>query len=192
MTTRERVLRVLRGSAADRTRFSFTDSNGRTVRVSGATYRRVAGAIESGRIVLVEDPTLTGGAAVYNPANRTRANGMRVSGTLRVPRIRGRVQQGFLIHEATHASFDMTHTNGLPVMDEEASCYIAEALFYRRMGLDRRRYRSNAWGEAVQVVNSLLRNGSINTTALNNLRNAVATHPVYAGHGTTGCYTSNG
>lgn len=192
MTTRNKVLRILRGSAANRVNFIFSATTGINVVVNSTTYRRVADAIESGRISLREDRSLTDGMAEYLSTNRTDSNGHRISGVLKVPPIRGRVQEGFLIHEATHASFDLTHTNHLPVIDEEAACYIAEALFFRRVGLDRRRYRTEAWPGAIQVARSILRSRSINTSALNSLRAAIASDPTYNHNGAPGCYVSDG
>src|SRR5262252_7136450 len=127
MTTRQRVLTLLRGPTVGRIRFTFPFFAG-TVTISPVSFRRVADAIESGRMRLDVTNTFPVGVA-----------GQYISGTpntLRIKPIIGREEEGLVLHECTHAVFDLTHTR-VNANDDEAASYVVDALYFRMIGLRR-------------------------------------------------------
>jgi hypothetical protein len=177
MTTRQRVLDLLRGPVAGRIRFTFPFFAG-TVTISPVSFRHVANAIERGHLRLDVTNTFPPGVA-----------GQYVSGTpntLRIKPISGRVEEGLVLHECTHAIFDLTHTrvNG---NDDEAASYVVDALYFRMTGLRRPRWSGEPHATAGAVADALLREyqagtrgiPAIDATAWNNLKFQISLHPVY-------------
>ena len=102
MTARAQVLRLLRGAEASRIRFTFPFWAG-TVTIAPASFRRVATAIESGQMHIDVTNAFPPGVA-----------GMYISGTpntLRIKPMLGRAEEGLVLHECTHAIFDLTRTH---------------------------------------------------------------------------------
>lgn len=180
--SRQQVLNILRGTYASRVRFSLA-FGGRTLAVNRSTFERVASAIENGGVNLNITTTMTtsGAGAEYNSATNT----------LSVPPIHGRIQEAYLIHESVHASLDLTRSTGLKVPLDEAACYIAEVLFYRRTGLARSRVNEVLRNATNPVVDSILRNGTADTTLIANLVDAIRNHSLYSPNASI-CYLRNG
>jgi hypothetical protein len=177
MTTRQRVLDLLRGPTAGRIRFTFPFFAG-TVTISPVSFRHVANAIERGHVHLDVTNAFPPGVA-----------GQYVSGTpntLRIKPIIGRVEEGLVLHECTHAVFDLTHTrvNG---NDDEAASYVVDALYFRMTGLRRPRWNAEPHATAGAVADALLRQyqagtrgiPAIDATAWTTLKQQIALHPVY-------------
>ena len=180
--SRQQVLNILRGTYASRVRFSFSHS-GRTVTVNRTTFERVASAIENGRVNLDITGAMTtpGAGAEYNSGTNT----------LRVPPIHGRIQEAYLIHESVHASLDLTRSTGLTVPLDEAVCYIAEVIYYRRTGLARGRVNEALRNAANPIADSIVRTGTADTALITNLMTAISNHSVYSANA-SGCYLRNG
>jgi hypothetical protein len=177
MTTRAKILNLLRGSVAARIRFTFPFRFG-TVTIAGASFGRVARAIEGGQVSLQVTTTFPSGVA-----------GTYTSGTpnvLRVAPLVGRVEEGLLLHECTHAVFDLTRTKVTDNEDEAAS-YVVDALYFRMTGLRRERWNAEPHATAGDVADDLLRQYQAGRVAIppvdpalwNSLRATVALHPVY-------------
>ena len=162
---------------AGRIRFTFPFFAG-TVTISPVSFRHVANAIERGHVRLDVTNTFPAGVA-----------GQYVSGTpntLRIKPIIGRVEEGLVLHECTHAVFDLTHTrvNG---NDDEAASYVVDALYFRMTGLRRPRWNAEPHATAGAVADALLRQyqagtrgiPAIDATAWNNLKFQISLHPVY-------------
>ena len=147
MTGRERILHLLRGPVAARIRFTFPGAGG-TVTISPVSFRHVANHIESGHISIVFTNALPAGVG-----------GQYISGTpnqLMVQPIIGRVEEGLILHECTHAVFDVTRT---PVVanDDEAASYVVDALYFRMTGLRHPRWNVISHARAGQVADLLLK-----------------------------------
>ena len=129
MSTRTNVLHVLRGEEAARIRFTFPFAAG-TVTISPKSFDYVASAIEMGKVKVVPTTVFPAGVA-----------GQYISGTpneLHVLPVVGREQLGQILHECTHALFDLTQTH-VTANEDEAAAYVVDALYFRMTGLLRAR-----------------------------------------------------
>jgi hypothetical protein len=125
----ERVIHFLSGPEVGRIRFTFPEGPA-TMTINRAMYGRVAKAIKDHSIGIfpASDPALIppGTSAIYqgSPAK---------GGTIfiRAGKSWGRDLEGDLVHECTHAGFDVDKLIGLTALTEEAAAYVAEALYYR-------------------------------------------------------------
>jgi hypothetical protein len=146
MTTRERVLATLRGAEANRIRFTF-NSTGGAITINRAAFERVARAIERGNLhVRVVTTFRAGVGAQY----RSDTN------VIETPPVIGRADQGLILHECTHAYYDLISKN-LMAVDDEASAYVVDALFFRMTGLPRPRWNATLHAMAGHVADDLLR-----------------------------------
>jgi hypothetical protein len=177
MSTRQRVLQLLRGPVASRIRFKFPFWAG-TVTISPVSFRHVAHAIETGHVHLDVTNAFPAGVA-----------GQYVSGTpntLRVKPIIGRVEEGLVLHECTHAIFDLTHTH-VAAIDDEAASYVVDALYFRMTGLPRPRWNAPTHATAGAVADRLLRHYAVGTRGIptidmaswNALRGTIMVRPIY-------------
>src|SRR5690606_23965609 len=108
---------------------------GQTVSVDPTTFHRVVDAIRAERIVVIEE-TQAGTGGRYHSYPDAQIDGM--SGFLSArPSGNRRGERGSFVHEAVHASFDLTYTFNLPALENEAACFLAQFLFYRHAGLPR-------------------------------------------------------
>ncbi|QYO66850.1 hypothetical protein [Leptolyngbya sp. 7M] len=146
MTTRQRVISILRSPEAMRIRFSF-DSGGTTHTIRRRTFEQVARAVENRRIRVIVSTTFGAGVgALYHPD----------SNTIETPPVIGRANQGLLLHEAVHAAFDLQRT-AIPAVDDEAAAYVADALYFRMTGLARLRWNAQLHAFAGNIADSILR-----------------------------------
>jgi hypothetical protein len=191
MSTKDRVIHILRGIEAHRIRFSFP-SGGGTIQVNRLSFDRVARAIEHGHITVKVSNTFAAGVgALYHPD----------TDTIETPPVIGRGNEGLLLHECVHASFDLAKT-ALPAVDDEAAAYVADALYFRMTGLPRPRWSAMLHAWAGTVADGILSDYQAGNTPIpavsgfywQALRIFIATHPVYiagpAGHG--GSYLHDG
>lgn len=147
MTHRDKVLNLLRGPVANRIRFKFPFRFG-TVTIAGGSFTHVAHAIENGRVRLQITNAFPAGVG-----------GLYTSGTpnlLQAAPLVGREQEGLLLHECTHAVFDLTKTKVTDNEDETAA-YIVDALYFRMTGLRRQRWNAEPHATAGIVADDLLR-----------------------------------
>ena len=98
----------------------------------------------------------------------------------------GRVDEGQVLHECTHASFDLARS-AVAALDEEAAGYVVGALYFRMTGLPRPRWNAPLHELAGVVADGLLgeyaAGGPIPFVGLidwNILRLAIQFDPVYA------------
>jgi len=190
MSTRDHVIRVLRGGEASRIRFTIPAGGGLTI--NAARFRAVARAIENNHIQVKVVTTFPAGVgALYHPDTNT----------IETPPLLGRVSDGLLLHECTHAAFDIGHV-GIVAVADEAAAYVVDALYFRMTGLQRPRWNAQLHALAGSVADGLLRQyqqGSPGVPAVDTalwlaLGLFIMSHPVYiagpAGHG--GSYLHNG
>jgi hypothetical protein len=124
-----------------------------------------------------------GAGAQYDPAGVVGAP----SGTLSLPPILGRIEEGYILHESAHAFFDLKKIK-LKATDEEAIGYIVVVLYFRMTGLTIYRW---AGGEpfisAKAVADGLLKQyaagvagvPAVDPDAWDTLRLNIALHPHY-------------
>jgi hypothetical protein len=130
MTMKARVLALLRGREAARIRFTVP-SAGVPVTINHLTFMAVANAITAGKIGVTPFASTTLALAEYHqPASPAAPS----TGQLMVPPILGRIEEAAVMHESTHAFFDLTTSNILAT-EEEAVSYIVSALYHRMTGL---------------------------------------------------------
>jgi hypothetical protein len=196
------VIRFLRGPVVARIRFKFPDG-AVTMTVDRAMYSRVASAIEHGHIHVV--PTndaakiLPGAGAVYDGSP---VNGGTIF--IKAGKAWGRDLEGDLVHECTHAGFDVDKRD-IFALTEEAVAYVAEVLYYR-MSNAPLSYWAGMVGRvrdvALPVANGLLHEyqtgktpiPAVDPVAFHALRGIIPLRPVYWGKapGTGGKYNHNG
>jgi hypothetical protein len=137
MGIKEQMLRVLRGSEAQRIQFSFTGTTGLTISVDGSSFRRVANAIDENTVHIVEE-NVPAGRAKYsawdNPAKSEAANTFYIGAGPRW----SRAFDALLVHESVHASFDLSRSS-LPWLDNEIAAYIAQGYYLRNSGFSTER-----------------------------------------------------
>ncbi len=182
MATKERILALLRGEEAQRIRFAAHTTTG-TITINRKTFAMIAAAISAGKIKITPQ-------AVFVPGVGAEYHGWAVpggsSGELLVPPIFGREQEGLTIHECIHAFFDLQIIN-VRATEEEAICYVVDALYFSMSGLTTTRWNNEPHATAKSVAEGLLRQyqkGDVPTpkvdeTAWNTLVLAVAMNPTY-------------
>lgn len=116
---RRTVIDVLK--AADHQPFSFM-LQGR--KINTGMLRRVAKAIEDGKIGVVIDPLLPAGQAEYDSSE----NEFRIRSTSAPTR----EQRGLLIHEGIHAGMDLDTFGVVSVTFSEAAAYMAQVVYVRQ------------------------------------------------------------
>ena len=124
MSIRDEVLTVLRGRETTRIRFNFTSFYGTPVAVDQITFQRVVSAIESGRIQVPETGVAANAGGEYD---NTPVNGGIFYGR---PVRNRRTNKSIIIHEAVHASFDLTGSI-LEEVDNEAASFLAQFIYLR-------------------------------------------------------------
>jgi hypothetical protein len=119
MTMKDRVLALLRGHEAARIRFTVPSASV-PVTINHVTFTTVANAIVAGKIGVSPFASTTRALAEYHqPAGPTAPS----TGQLMVPPILGRIEEAAVMHESTHAFFDLT-TSNITATEEEAVSYI--------------------------------------------------------------------
>jgi len=191
MSTKMRILHALHSSDTARIRFTLPASAGGIV-INAQTFRRVALAIQNGTIKLKVSTTFPPGVgAQYTPWDNT----------IETPPVIGRVEEGLLLHECTHASFDIAST-AITALHDEAAAYVVDALYFRMTGLTRPRWNAEPHATARQVAAGVLHQYAVGThhappvdaPTWAALLTAIRTHPVYVTGpaGTGGSYLHNG
>jgi hypothetical protein len=153
MGAKERIMHVLRGQEAARIRFKAPTKTSGTITINRASFATVASAIQAGKIKVTPRTTFRQGVgAEYHGWASPGAP----SGELLIPPIFGRQQEGEVIHECTHAFFDLTRS-GVGAAEEEAICYVVDALYFRMTGLTTHRWNNEPHATAKAVADGLLR-----------------------------------
>jgi hypothetical protein len=188
MATKERVLDLLWGQEASRIRFTVPASTG-TITIDRMVFATVANAIVAGKVRVEPHATFRAGVgAEYDTAAAPAVGAFRAapSGALRIPPIVGREQAGMVMHECTHAFFDLTQS-AIRATEEEAVCYVVNALYFRMTGLTPARWTNEPHKTAKSVADGLLRQYAVGVAGIpavtratwTNLVLAVAVNPTY-------------
>lgn len=191
ITTKARILQILTGHEAARIRFTFP-AGGVNHTITAHVFHRVARAIRHGHIHVTVTTTLPVGVGAQYHTD---------TDTIEAPRVIGRPDEGLILHECTHAFYDIT-SNPINALDDEASAYVVDALYYRMTGLTRPRWNNEPHATAGPVADALLQDyqrgavavPTVNAAAWANLRNAIRTNGTYTGEppATGGSYIHDG
>jgi hypothetical protein len=126
MAIKEEIINLLRSSEVSRINFRF---NG--ILVNGELYSQVANAMEGAqprvRVVSLPQHLPAGVTASYDP-NVNVLN-------FKFNSLRNVDDRALVVHEATHAGFDLARRR-IWAGDDEACAYIAETLYHRYAGDD--------------------------------------------------------
>jgi hypothetical protein len=196
-TAKQRIIAILRGHEAKRIRFTAATTTAGDITINRTTFATVADAIENLKIkVTVRTHFDPGAAAHYDPDAVPPVplpTGLGTipgftSGELLVPPIVGRDQEEYAIHECTHAFFDLQSID-VGATEDEAICYVVDALYARMTGLPRTRWgtASSIYHASHDVARGLLHQyqlgdvaiPTVDDTAFKTLVLAVATDPYY-------------
>ena len=196
----QRVINLLRGPEVGRIRFKFPEGGG-TITVNRAMYHRVADAIEHHRIGIfpASDPALI-------PANAGATyDGTPVDGGtifIKVGKPWGRDLEGDLVHECTHAGFDLDKLDTLSALTEETVAMVAEVLYYRMSNAPKSYWPGPSRDAAAPVADALLHEYQAGNTPIptvdpatfNALRAILPLRPAYQGTvvANGGSYIRNG
>jgi hypothetical protein len=183
MGLREEILSTLRCSAAQHIRFSFTSVHGDTVSVDHTSFERVASAIVSGAIRIVRSTASDDGDASYG--GDEAGNPFEVA-----PLHHRRMQEAIVLHEAVHASFDLTRSV-INRLDNEVAAYIAGTVYLRRTGFPRVRYAGTFEEVALPAVSSIIHHGAPTADDLTRIRGALERDPEYHRDIHWGCTVSS-
>lgn len=183
MSMKDRVLALLRGHEAARIRFKVPSASV-PVTINHLSFLMVANAMVAGKIGVTPFVATARALAEYHqPAGPTAPS----TGQLMVPPILGRIDEAAVLHESTHAFFDLTSSN-IRATEEEAVCYIVTALYHRMTGLTPMRWTGGEpFISAKAVADALLSQyqagvvpvPTVDAGAFRTLMLAVATNPTY-------------
>jgi hypothetical protein len=144
------------------------------IQISGTIFPTVANDFtgeKPTRYVVVKKEVYGGAGAVYDRSTNT----MEVE----FDEINSRIWKGYVVHEAVHAWIDRNKLKPLMV-DNEAVSYIAQAIYYRRVGLSRSRLDNPVYLAARDIGNLLIKGGTPSDTSLQNLRSQILARPAYS------------
>ena len=124
------------------------------------------------RTLVVKDKFEEGVAALYYKATNTMEVGLDA--------VNSRMWKGYVIHEAVHAWIDKSKLRPLRV-ENEAIAYIAQAVYYRRVGMGRSRFSSDIYLTARDIGNAIIRGQNPPDSLLTKLKTVILANPTY-GH----------
>lgn len=104
--------------------------------------------------------------------------------------VNSRMWKGVVIHEAVHAWVDKNKLRPL-IVENEAIAYIAQAIYYRRVGMGRGRFFSDIYLTARDVGNVIINGQRPSETLLTKLKTAILAHPAYSSLTATAIDTAN-
>ncbi|MEZ5344534.1 MAG: hypothetical protein R2681_03165 [Pyrinomonadaceae bacterium] len=155
------------------------------IRVDSSTFDRVARAIHSRLITIVEREPFTENMTDVCGVLRPVAGAFwRASNKIVIPRPVGGFRQEIVVHEAVHVSFHLTRaSNVTDYFNEEATCYIAG---HMHMAYNNFRYPGNPVPETREVhrlaqicANQMLSSRGLQPGSYERLYDAIANHPGY-------------
>lgn len=188
MGIREQMIRILRSSDTQRINFSFTGSTGITIAVDGSSFRRVAQALEEDRIH-VQTGGVRDGWAKYS----ARAEGTSAANTFYIGanNLSSRDFDGLIVHEAVHASFDLTSSQ-IPWLDNEIAAYIAQGYYLRNSGYSTARMDTLGMPYLGRmIVNEIRSGGDVQGFWMEQLRDSLLSDPQYHSY-IRGTFTGDG
>jgi hypothetical protein len=147
------------------------------VTIRGTIFADIAGdmvADKATRHVVVNKDYNDGGAAYFRDTNTMEVG---------LDAVNSRIWKGYVVHEAVHAWIDKSRLRPLMV-DNEALAYIAQAIFYRRVGVRSSRFSTASYLSARSVGNFYINGQTPPDNLLTKLKTDILSSPTY-GHLTT-------
>jgi len=144
------------------------------INIRGTIFPDIAGDLtgeKPTRFVVVRENFDNGAAAQYDPATNTMEVGLDA--------VNSRIWKGIVIHEAVHAWIDKSRLKPLFV-DNEAVAYIAQAIYYRRVGVSRSRFTTPAYLSARDVGNLIIRGQKPADALIAKLKSDILASPTYS------------
>ena len=169
LTYRGKVRDVLMSREAANINFTVLGIN-----IRGTIFPDIANDISGDkptRWVVVRQGFDNGAAAIYDPKTNTMEVGTDA--------INSRIWKGYVIHEAVHAWIDKSKLKPLFV-DNEAVAYIAQAIYYRRVGVARSRFTTPAYLAARDVGNLIINGKNPPDALITRLKTAILSSPTYS------------
>ncbi len=181
MSVTSKVIDVLNSREASRINFTALG-----IAISGTIFPQVAqdmSGLSPSRFVTTSPAFTNGAAALYHPDTNTMEVGPDPVGS--------RVWKGLVVHEAVHAWIDKSSLQPTAVHNE-AVAYIAQAIFYRRVGLSRSRTPNPIYLAARDIGNVILQGGTPAAAALQSLTTEIMASSTYSHLNATSVYTADG
>ena len=186
MSRREEVLEVLTGSEVTRIRFSFLSLYGTPVAVDNTTFMRVAQAIMSGFVQVPESGIAPGSGGQYD--GRPESGGVLYARPTR----NNRNRKCSIVHEAVHASFDLTRST-ISEVDNETASFLAEYLYLRftaypiRTLLEDNPHQARFAELLWRATGYIARGDSVPTWQIDEIRRQISERPDYSYVLSEGC-----
>ncbi len=131
MDLKKKILEILKSNETRRINFSFTGDDGTQITINYTSFQRVAGAIEGGSISLGTSSTPNADGEYLGGSNS-----LTISSTFLRDYGNSRLFNALIVHEAVHASFDLSRSRILAI-DGEVAGYIAQGFYLRNSGYTR-------------------------------------------------------
>jgi hypothetical protein len=180
LTYRGKVREVLMSREAANINFTAFGIN-----IRGTIFPDIANEFtgdKATRSIAVRDNFPAGVAALYHRDTNLMEVGLDA--------VNSRMWKGVVIHEAVHAWIDKNKLKPL-VVENEAIAYIAQAIYYRRVGMGRRRFFSDIYLKARDIGNVIINGQAPPDALLTKLKTAILAHPAYSSLTTTMIDTAN-
>jgi len=145
-----------------------------TLQIRGTIFPAIANDILGNnptRYLVVQKNFADGEAAAYTTSTNVMEIGLNSANS--------RIWKGFVIHETVHAWIDKSKLSPLEV-DNEAVAYIAQGIYYRRVGVSRSRFSNPIYLAAWDLGNSFINGQPPSNQALTNLKNLILANPAYS------------
>src|SRR5262249_13976024 len=115
--------------------------------ISYSSFLKVAHAIDAGTITVNTMSDFPPGVgAQYDPAINE----------IQTPPIIGRSEEGMIMHECTHAFFDLDHS-AIGALEDEAAAYVVGAMYFRMTGMPQPRWNAELYEQGGVVAAGLLK-----------------------------------
>jgi hypothetical protein len=143
------------------------------VTIRGTIFADIAGDLngdKATRSVVVNKDYNDGGAAYYRETNTMEVG---------LDAVNSRIWKGYIIHEAVHAWIDKSRLRPLMV-DNEALAYIAQAIYYRRVGVSRSRFSTPSYLSARNIGNYYINGQTPPGSLFTKLKTDILSSPTYS------------
>ena len=188
MGMRNKIIRILRNTDTQRINFGFTATDGDSVKINGASFRRVADAIEKNDIK-VRFGGVPHGVAKYS----AWLDGKSAGNTIYIGKANysSRDFDALMVHESVHAFFDLTRTS-IQWVDNEAAAYVSQGFYLRNSGYAQKRMSTTGMPYLGRMlVNAIKEGESANSFWMTQLIDALKTNDRYQGYIHT-CFHGDG
>src|SRR5215213_7473223 len=141
--------------------------------IRGTIFADIAGDLaddKATRHVRVNNDYNDGGAAYYRETNTMEVG---------LDAVNSRMWKGYVVHEAVHAWIDKAKLKPMMV-DNEAVAYIAQAIYYRRVGVSRSRFSTPSYLSARNVGNYFINGQTPPAVLFTKLKTDILASPTYS------------